>query len=107
MKNFSRICLFAVIINFVVQTFFFEQRTGIKQLLSMAALLFVFLLLLISFALGLSLFSREKFRAFIPALVCFVGLLAGFIAAIVLAGSIKDARFRKNLPRYTEVVRLI
>jgi hypothetical protein len=63
--------------------------------------------LLISFVLGLSSFSREKFRAFIPALICLIGLPMSFIAAIVLGSSIKDSRFQKNLPRYMEVVQLI
>jgi hypothetical protein len=107
MKKLKFICLFAVVLNFVVQTFFYEQRTGIKQLLSMATLLSMFMLLLISFVFGLSSFSRERFRAFIPALICFFGLPMSFIAAIVLGISIEKSRFQRNLPRYTEVVQLI
>jgi hypothetical protein len=107
MKNLSRICLFAMILNFVAQAYFCEQRTSTKQLLSMAMLLLVLALSLASFVLGLTSFSREKFRAFIPALICLIGLPAGFVAAFALGGSIKDSRFQRNLPRYTEVVRRI
>jgi len=107
MKKFRFICLSVVILNFIVQLYFCEQRTNIKQLFSMATLLLVMMWLLASFVLGLVFFSREKFRAFIPALICLIGLPAGFVAATALGSAIRDSRFQRNLPRYTEVVQLI
>jgi hypothetical protein len=107
MKKLKLLCLFAVISNFAVQTWFFEQRTPIKQLPSMALLLLMLILLVVSFILGFSSFSRDRFRAFVSFSICFLGLLISLIAAGALGGTIKTARFEKNLPRFNEVVNLI
>jgi hypothetical protein len=107
MKTLKLLCLFAVISNFAVQTWFFEQRTPTKQLPSMALSLLTLILLVISFILGLSFYRREKFRAFVPFFICFVGLPMGFIGSAALGDAIKESRFQKNLLRFNEVVNLI
>ena len=107
MKKLKILCLFAIILDFVVTIFYCEQRTPNKQLLSIATTGFVFFLLLISLATGLLFCFREKFRAFVPALICIIGLPANIFIGAHLGGAIKNWRFQKNLPRYTEVIHLV
>lgn len=64
-------------------------------------------LLLISFVAGICFVRRDKFRAFVPAIICLVGLPANLFISSYLGVSIRDWQFQKNLPRYTEVVHLI
>ncbi len=107
MKTLKLLCLFAVATNFFIQTFFFEQRTTIKQLLSMAFLGLVFVLMLTAFALGLEPHRRDKLRAFVPFLICLIGIPLSYIGGIIWGSSIKESRFQRNLPRFNEVVDLI
>ncbi|MFO1489207.1 MAG: hypothetical protein U1F65_12100 [Verrucomicrobiota bacterium] len=107
MKNPRSICGFAVLLNFAVQVFFFSHRTGFRQLLSVGSLFAIGVLMLVSFAISANSSPPKKKHAFIAALICLVGLPAGFIGGVVIGASIQNARFQGNLPRYTEVVRLI
>jgi hypothetical protein len=107
MKLLSAFCLLAVILYFGLLTFFAEHETVLRELFAGLAGLVVLLFLPFSIVLGISAWPRNKFRAFVPALICLLGLPVGFIAAIVIGESLKSANFQKNLPRYTEVVRLI
>jgi hypothetical protein len=107
MKTLKWVCSFAVILNFVATIFFCEHRTPNRQLLSMAISGFLLILLLVSFVAGLGLCFREKFRAFVPAAICVIGLPASFFVARYLGNSIENWRFKTNLPRYVEVVQLV
>jgi hypothetical protein len=51
MKRFEFVCALVMVLNFGVQAFYFEQRTPIKQLPSMALMLLTLILLLVSFIL--------------------------------------------------------
>lgn len=107
MKTLKWICSIVVVLNFVVAIFFCEQRTPDRQLLFMATSGFLLILLLVSFVAGLRLCVKEKFRAFVPALICVIGLPFGLFVGGRLGDAIENWRFQKNLPRYTEVVQLI
>ena len=107
MKAVKFICLVVVALNFLITIYFCEQRTTNKQLLFMAANGVAVVLFLISLVIGFSRCFREKLRAFIPALICFIGLLASVFIGSRLGDAIKDWRFQKNLPRYNAVIRLI
>jgi hypothetical protein len=107
MKILKFTCLFVMLLNFVVAVFFCEQRTPGKQLIFMATSGFAFVLLLLSLVLGFRFCFREKIRAFVPTLICIIGLPASLFIGGWLGDIIKDWRFQKNLPRYTEVIHLI
>jgi len=107
LKNLSYLSLFAVTANFVAITIFCARQTPNRQLFSGVIIGVLLILSLISLVAGLYFCWREKFRAFIPATICLIGLPISFIAARRLGGSIEHRLFQKNLPRYTEVVRLI
>ena len=107
MKKLAGFCVVGLIANFAVMAYFAAQRNLIMQLISMATLLAVLILPLVSFVFGLANYRRDKFRAFVPLLICVVGLPVSFIGAVALGGSVKQSRFQKNLTRYNEVVRHI
>lgn len=107
MKKLTVICVIALVVDFATGIWFAERRDTVKQLVSMAALGGVAIVMLVSFVLGLERYRREKFRAFIPLLICLVGLPISLIGSAVLGGRIKDARFQRNLTRYTTVVHLV
>jgi hypothetical protein len=107
MKKLSVLSIFAVILYFGLLTYFSAHETVLKELFAGAAAFAVLVLMLVSFVLGLAAYKRNKFRAFIPFLICVFGLPAGFVGAIVWGESIKAVNFKKNLPRYAEVVSLI
>lgn len=77
------------------------------QLLSLAAFGLVACLLLVSFGYALIRFSQERFRAFIPFLICLFGLPLSLIVAGEFGNMIKASRFRKNFPRYSTIVERI
>jgi hypothetical protein len=107
MKKLSVLCIFAVILYFGLLTYFSAHETVLKELFAGAAAFAVLVLMLVSFVLGLAAYKRSKFRAFIPFLICVFGLPVGFVGAVAWGESIKTVNFKKNLPRYAEVVRLI
>lgn len=107
MKILKSLCFFATILNFSIQAYFYEQRTALKQLAAMGVLGLFFVLILVSFILGLDRYSREKFKGFVPFLICSIGLIISFVGGIALGNAIKESRFQKNLPRFNEVVTLI
>lgn len=107
MKALKFTCLFTAALNLMVVIYYCAQRTPNKQLLLMATNSLVVILLLISIVTGFCFCSQEKSRAFVPALVCFIGLLASFFIGACLGNAIKDWRFQKDLPRYNAVVGLI
>jgi hypothetical protein len=107
MKKFKILCLLAIALDFVVTIYYCEQRTPDKQLLYMATTGFFFILLLVALVIGFCFCFRDKFRAFVPALICIIGLLTNFYIGVHVGGAIKSWRFHKNLPRYTEVIDLI
>jgi hypothetical protein len=107
MNTLRFICWSAIALNFAATTLFCARQTTNKQFLCMATTACVLLLLLISFVAGLCFCSRDKFRAFIPAAICLIGLPVSFFAARRLGGSIENWRFQRNLPRYAEVIHLI
>jgi hypothetical protein len=107
MKALGNICWTVIALNFIAMTLFCSQQTTDRQLFSMATVAGVLFVLLISFVLGLRFCSRDKFRAFIPLAICVIGLPISWFVAGRLGEAIQDWRFKKNLPRYTEVVRLI
>lgn len=106
-KKFDVLCMIAVILYFGLLTYFSAHETMLKELFAGAAGFAVVILMLVSFVLGLNLYQRKKFYAFIPFLICSFGLAAGFVGAIALGESIKAANFQKKLPRFTEAVQLI
>jgi hypothetical protein len=107
MKKFSVLCVIVVFLYFCLLTYFAAHETMLKELFAGAAGFAVLILMLISLVLGLILYQRKKFHAFIPFLICLLGLPAGFFGAIAWGESIKAVNFKKNLPRYAEVVSLI
>ena len=107
MKKLKLICIIAVLLDFVCDLMFsIKPNTG-AQLLGMLIDLILIFLLLASFIAGICFVPRDKFRAFIPAAICLVGLPANLFIASYLGVTIRDWQFRKNLPRYMEVVQLI
>lgn len=107
MRKLKYICLATVVLHLVVTIYFCEQRTPGKQLLSMAVTGFAGIVSLISLINGFSLYFREKLKAFVPALICIIGLPASMLIGSHLGGVIQSDRFQKNLPRYEAVVELI
>jgi hypothetical protein len=107
MNKLTFACVSAMILYFGLLTCFAEHENMFKEFFAAAAAFVVLNLIWISFILGLVSYKRKKIYAFIPCLICLFGLPAGFVGAIVLGESIKAANFKKSLPRYTEVVRLI
>ncbi|MEY4917489.1 MAG: hypothetical protein RL616_1402 [Verrucomicrobiota bacterium] len=107
MKKLALICVLAVGVYFAMLTYFVEHENMLKEFLAAAAGLTVVLLMLASFVRGLVSYKTKKVFAFVPCIICLLGLPTGFIGAIVLGESIKAANFQKNLPRYTELVKLI
>jgi len=107
LKTLRNICWAAIVLNFIAMALFCSQQTTNLQLISMATNAGVLLLFLISFVAGLCFCSRDKFRAFIPVAICLVGFPVSWFVAGRLGVAFKDRRFEKNLPRYTEVVRLV
>jgi hypothetical protein len=107
MKTLKLICIIAVLLDFVCDLMFsIKPNTG-AQLLGMLIVLILIFLLLVSFIAGICFVRRDKFRAFIPAAICLVGLPANLFIASYLGVSIRDWQFQKNLPRYSEVVHLV
>jgi hypothetical protein len=107
MKKFKLVCVFLVLVNFICILLFAIKPKANVQLLGGLICLILLFLLLISFVVGICFFRRDKFHAFIPTLICSVGLPASIFIGSYLGVSIRDWQFRKNLPRYTEVVNLI
>lgn len=98
---------FVVALNFVALTLFTARRTPEKQLLFMTILGGSLFFLAICFIAGLRFFSRDKFRAFLPVVICLAGLPISLFVAGRLGDSIENWRFEKNLSRYTKVVQLV
>jgi hypothetical protein len=106
-KKFGALCAITVILYFGLLTHFTAHETMLRELFAGAAGFAVVILMLVSFFLGLNLYQRKKFHAFIPFLICLIGLLAGFVGAVALGETIKASKFQKNLPRFKKVVLLI
>ena len=107
MKKLGVVCATAVILYFGLLTYFAEHETVLKELFAAAAGLVVLTLIPISAVFPACSGRGKNFLAYIPFLICLGGLPAGFIGAIMVGESIKEANFKKNLPRYVELVRLI
>jgi len=108
MKILRILSLALVVLNSVAFLLFAAKPNVDKQLLSMTTTAVLLLLLFLgSFVAGFFLFSRLKFRAFVPAAICFVGLPLGVLFALQAGHSFRSWYFQKHLPRYQEVVRLI
>lgn len=107
MKRLRFYALAISLLLFIFSLFFAAKPHPVSQLLVVAAFTGLVLLLLISVVVGLCLLSREKLRALVPATICFAGLLMSLTIAIWLGGAIRSRIFRRNLPRYNEVVRLV
>ena len=107
MKILTVLCALVVSVYFVLLTYFVEHENMLKEFFAAVAGFAVLVLAIVSFILGLVFYKHKKLSAFIPCLICLLGLLAGFVGAIVVGESIKAANFKKSLPRYNEVVNLI
>jgi hypothetical protein len=107
MKILKVFSVVAVLLTFLSSLWFSVKPTGEAQFVAMLLILISILLLVISSVVGIRVARRYRFRAFIPAAICLVGLPVSFMLSSFLGGSIRDWHFRKNLPRYTQVVHLI
>jgi len=107
MKKLSVICIFALVLDFIASILFYARTNVLTQFLGVAITGLVLILLLVSLVLGFMFFSKEKFRAFIPTLICVIGLPVELTIAGHVGAMMEKARFEKNLPRYMEVVRLV
>jgi hypothetical protein len=107
MKILKFICVIAALLNFVCGLIFSVKPNTGAQLFDMLIVLILIFLLLVSVIAGICFARRDKFRAFVPAIICLVGLPASLFIASYLGVSIRDWQFRKNLPRYDEIVHLI
>jgi hypothetical protein len=107
MKKLKFICLSTVALQLAVTVYFYELRTADKQLLFMAVSGFACIVSLLSLVAGFCLCFREKLRAFIPVLICIIGLPVSMLIGSHLGEFIQSGRFQKNLPRYNAVVQRI
>src|SRR5689334_9033514 len=107
MKRLRFWALAMSVLLFVFSIFFAAKPNPVSQLLGMAAIASLVVLLLISGVIGLWHLSRDKWRALIPAMICFTGLLMSPLAGIRSGAAIRSWTFQRNLPRYNEVVRLV
>jgi hypothetical protein len=107
MKKLTLLCALVVILYFVLLTYFVEHETGLKEIFAAAAGFLVLILMLVSSVGVVVSFKKKSFLAFTPFLICLLGLPTGFVGAIDVGESIKAANFKKSLPCYTELVRLI
>ena len=107
MQKLKLICIVAVLLDFVCGLLFAIKPNANMQLLDMLMFLILMLLLLVSFVGGICVVHRDKINAFIPTLICLIGLPASLFIASYLGVSIRDWQFQKNLPRYIQVVHKI
>ena len=104
MNKLRVICFVAVLASFICGLWFSIEPNTNVQLLSMLTVLILVFLLFISFVAGVYFVRRDKFHAFIPSVICLIGLFASVFVSSYLGVSIRDWKFQKNLPNYMEIV---
>ena len=107
MKILKYISGLVVISNFVAVVLFSKQRTAEGQLLATATLVGSVIFTLAFCLYGVRFYRRDKFHAISPAVICLIGLPLGFYVGGAWGNHLKAQQFRRNLPRYQELVRLV
>ena len=107
MRRFRFVCIVAVLLEFVCGlSFGLKPRAGMQLAATFLALALLGLLLG-ALVLGIVEARSQGLRAFIPALICLIGLPVAVVGSAYLGVSIRDWRFKRNLPRYMEIVKLV
>ena len=107
MRKFSFVCIVAVLLEFVcMSSFGIRPRAGL-QLAGMFLALALLGLLFGASVFGIVEARSQGVRAFVPALICLVGLPVAVVGSAFLGESIRDWQFKRNLPRYMEIVRMV
>lgn len=107
MKRLKFYSLVFALIFFVLAFLFALKPSGELQLIFMGVFAGLVLLGLVSGITGIAHFPRAKIRAFIPAAICFAGILLGLFVATGFGRMVRQWRFQKNLPHYMEIVRRV
>ncbi len=107
MKALRSVCIVAVLLEFICTlSFSIRPRDGLQFVGTFLALALLGLLLG-AFVFGIVEACSHGLRAFIPALICLIGLPVAVMGSAYLGHSIRDWRFKRNLPRYMEIARMV